>query len=367
MMVSDLRERDAVRREGRGVKTHCLFGVEQEDFILRADGAAPDHADIDRLYRILCGHVFHAAAASPTGVVLAIARTTPWGQVVVANDTFTNVLEVAFPPLDDLEVFCGLFLETYGQLHEALTRCGLEMKPGGAMDPGGTLHARPKGDDPDGSRLRDILARPTLSHPLFRRELPACVAATQVSLGVPHTEAVNRLPWYYHCEPLVPLLFGNSPEFNGVRGRCMRPLAWMANFAADHPLLGMPTVIPCSLEQYAQARRDAAVRDYSFVSLRAPGRVEFRSACSQDSLTEIVRLIRFRLAVDLASHRAFAGCGRDSRERFIAACTHGAVDRLPALYAELVEADACLGTLTDRLEGGATNGVSASDGYPSPL
>jgi hypothetical protein len=367
MMVSEVREPAAVRREGRGVKTHCLFGVEQEDFILRADGAAPDHADVDRLYGILCGDGFHAAAASPTGVVLAIARSTPWGQVVVANDAFTNVLEVAFPPLEDLEVFCGLFSETYDQLHEALTRSGLEMRPGGAMDPGGTLHARPKGDDPDGSRLRDILARPTRSHPLFRRELPACVAATQVSLGVPHSEAVNRLPWYYHCEPLVPLLFGNSPEFNGVRGRCMRPLAWMANFAADHPLLGMPTVIPCSLEQYAQARRDAAVRDYSFVSLRAPGRVEFRSACSQDSLAEIVRLIRFRLAVDLASNRAFTGCGRDSRERFIAACTHGAVDSSASLCAELGQVDPCLGTLAERLEGGAKDGASAEECFPTIL
>ena len=62
-------------------------------------------------------------------------------------------------------------------------------------------------------------------------------------------EAIRKLPNFYQFEPLVPLLFGNSPEFNGVRGWCVRPLAWMANFPPSCSLLGVPDPIPGSLSE----------------------------------------------------------------------------------------------------------------------
>ena len=330
--------------------THRLFGVEHEQFLLREDGAPPTHGDMDALCGSLEGRGYRAGARDSQGRILAALRATSFGNVVVTNDTCTHVLEVAFPPLEDLELFREMYRAELAQIDAVLGELGLVIHAGGAMDPPREVLWRPKANDPDGSRIRAILNRPVLDHPLFQPALPACIAATQVSLNVPAVDAIRRLHRYYEFEPLVPLLFGNSPEFNGVRGRCVRPLAWMANFPPTYCLLGVPDPIPSSLPEYNQMRLASQCRDYSFVAIRSADRLEFRSACSQNSIDDILLLIRFRLAVDQACERDVLPAGSNPRELFITTCTTGPGPWCRDLFAPLAEIDPLLQVLAPRLE-----------------
>jgi hypothetical protein len=56
-----------------------------------------------------------------------------------------------------------------------------------------------------------------------------------------------------------------------------------------------------TLEEYAGLKQRCAAKDYSFVAIRTPERLEFRSACSQNDVQSIETLIRLRLAVDGAA------------------------------------------------------------------
>ena len=337
---------------------HRRFGVEQEQFILHEDGTPPSHDEMDRLYELLQKQSYGVCAADARGRVLAVERSTESGSLVVTNDCYTHVLEVAFPPFDNLDVFRRVALEEFSLIGAALQELGLAVRPGAALNPPHEMSARPKATDPNGARLNAVLTRAAIDHPLFHPALPACIAATQVSLNIPDAEAIRKLSSFYQFEPLIPLLFGNSPEFNGVRGWCVRPLAWMANFPSSYSLLGVPDPVPGSLSEYEQMRQSSKSRDYSFVSIRSADRVEFRSACSQDSLDDILWLIRFRLAVDRACERDTSPPRDNPRARFIAVCTTGPGPWCEELFQRLFEVDPSLQELWRKRISGEPGGVS---------
>ena len=89
-------------------------------------------------------------------------------------------------------------------------------------------------------------------------------------------------------------------------------------------------------------RQASQIRDYSFVSIRSTERVEFRSACSQDSIDDILWLIRFRLAVDRACERDISPLRDNPRALFIAACTTGPGPWSEELFQRLIEIDPTL-------------------------
>ena len=284
--------------------THRLFGIEQEHFVLHTDGSPPAHAEIDQLYDALRTDGFRTRTTNRHGQVLAVSRPTEFGELVVTNDSCTHILEVAFPPLRDLSEFRAMYAEVFGLLNERLRPHGLSIQRGAVFDPPPLeIHWRPKETDPEGERLKKFISREPLVHPLFAASFPALFAATHVSLSVPADEAYPRLESYYAYEFLVPLLFSNSRSFQGVAGHCIRPLAWLANFHQPYPLLGIPDPIPTSRQQYEAQRSASPFRDYSFVAVRDAHRLEFRAACSQDTVEEVEQLIRFHLAVDAAVTR----------------------------------------------------------------
>src|SRR5262245_42637338 len=94
-------------------QTHRRFGVEQEQFILHDDGTPPSHGDMDEFYALLREQGHAPTAHDAAGRILAVERATQWGALVVANDGFTHILEVAFPPLRDLNLFRQLYLEEF--------------------------------------------------------------------------------------------------------------------------------------------------------------------------------------------------------------------------------------------------------------
>ena len=132
----------------------------------------------------------------------------------------------------------------------------------------------------------------------------------------------------------------------------------MANFPPSYCLLGIPDPIPGSLSEYEQMRQASQIRDYSFVSIRNADRVEFRSACSQDSVDDILWLIRFRLAVARACGRDISPTLDNPQARFIAACTTGPAPWCEELFQRLIEVDPTLQELWRKRIPGEPGGVS---------
>lgn len=316
-----------------------LFGVEHEQFILHDDGAAPTHDEINSLYRRFQTVGFRALATDHAGRCLGVARTTPWGELLVSTDCCTHILEFSFPPFAELADFRQMFVELSELCSAVLGELGLHIVAGGARQPPTPIHWRPKANDPDGSRLQAVLQRPPLAHPLYVAEHPAWIAATQVSLNLTRPQALPRLAHFYQFEPLVPVLFGNSPEMRGVQGRCLRPWSWLENFPPDFPLCGIPRTLPTTEAEYVQQRAACQGRDFSFVTLRNPQRLEFRSACSQPHLAAIEQLIRFRLAVDRLSVAHDMPSLEELRRQFIAACVEGPGRWFESLWERVVEVE----------------------------
>lgn len=279
-------------------QTDRPFGVEQEHFILHADGTPPNHSEMDLLYFRLKGSGFRTRATDRQGRILSVAAKLREGELVVCNDACTHILEVAFPVFNSLDHFRNVYVETWDLLHSVLQSLGLKIHYGGALEPRSEIFWRPKETDPDGTRLARFLSRTPLNNPLYHQDFPAWFAATHVSLTLPDAEAYRLLPKYYAFEFLSPLAFSTSRKFQGVERHCIRPLAWFQNFPEEDPLVGIPGNIPTEIAEYDRARESACCRDYSFVSIRGGNRLEFRSTCSQETVDDLIDAIQLRLAVD---------------------------------------------------------------------
>jgi hypothetical protein len=281
-------------------KTHRAFGVEQEHFLFDESSLPPTHEKIDMLWDCLLKDGYLVRARTPKGMVLSVERLTNDGTLVISNDSCTHIIEIAFPKMQCLRRFRDLYESTWAYLQDHLRALGLTIRFGGTINAAPReIHWRPNEKDPEGTRLMQFLERETISHPLFCRFIPSCIAATQVSLEIPEHEAIQKLPYFYSCEPVIPLNFSNSSEFQGEKAHCIRPLILLANFHQPYPLLGIPESIPKSLDEYEMMRSQCSGRDYSFVAIRDANRVEFRSACSQNTVEDVVRLIQCRLEIDL--------------------------------------------------------------------
>jgi len=248
---------------------------------------------------------------------LSIECSSRFGPVVISNDSCTHIIEVSFPKMHSIDAFVELYQSTWQELEEHLTELELEIYIGSCIDdctPRNSAanekpkrpHAidlndldmvnwRPKETDQEGARLSSFLKRRELKSPLFVRSFPACFTATHVNLDVDAEDVIKRLPGLYIREAEVPSRFSQCGTFRQVRGKCVRLLAWLENFHRPYPMLGIPDRLPRSVEEYREICSKCDGRDFSFVSIRDAHRVEFRSACSQPTIDDLLELIQFRL------------------------------------------------------------------------
>jgi hypothetical protein len=294
-----------------------FFGVEQEHFVFHPGKRPPSHQTTEQLWDLLianCG--FAPRCTNSSGMRLSIERASPYGPIVISNDSCSHIIEISFPKMDSLDAFAELYQTTWQTLEEHLSELELEIYLGSSIDDCwprksaadknaphshtidlddlAVINWRPKESDPEGVRLKKFLQRPGLNSPVFAQSFPACFTSTHVNFDLDAEEVVRRLPGLYAHEIDVPKRFAQCEVFRQVRGRCVRLLAWLENFHRPYPMLGIPDQLPANLSEYKELCSQCDGRDFSFVSIRDSRRVEFRSACSQPTLDEVVELIRFR-------------------------------------------------------------------------
>lgn len=294
-----------------------FFGVEQEHFVFHSGKRPPSHRTTECLWDLLIANSgFSARCTNSTGMKLSIQRPSEYGPVVVSNDSCTHIIEVSFPKMDSLNAFAELYCETWQTLEQHLSELELEIYLGSSIDDCApqnrtsnsnlqtsdsidlndvkTINWRPKESEPEGARLKKFLQRPHLNSPLFTPSFPACFTSTHINFDLDAAEAIRRLPGLYAHETDVPRRFSQCKTFQQVQGQCVRLWAWLENYHLPYPMLGIPDRWPMSIEDYKVLCSQCDGRDYSFVSIRDARRVEFRSACSQPTVDDVLELIRFR-------------------------------------------------------------------------
>jgi hypothetical protein len=306
----------------------------------------PSHRTTEMLWDLLIANSgFSPRCTNSSGMRLAIQRASLYGPIVISFESCSHIIEVSFPKMDSLDAFAELYLATWQTLDEHLSELELEIYLGSSIDdcwprkpaPGkdaarshtidlddvSVISWRPKESDPEGLRLKKFLQRPVLKSPLFVQSFPACFTSTHVNFDLDAEEVVSRLPGLYAHEIDVPKRFAQCEVFRQVRGRCVRVLAWLENFHRPYPMLGIPDQLPTNLSEYKELCAQCDGRDFSFESIRDSRRVEFRSACSQPTLEDVVDLIRFRWVSYQASMDQPSLDLDSIRAEFVKACEMG--------------------------------------------
>jgi len=169
--------------------------------------------------------------------------------------------------------------------------------------------------------------RPLPGRPFSHRFFFAGMSSIHLHLNVLDDAFYPRLPAMYSVEYLTPLLYSESPAFNGCRAHCARPLMYRDGFCLAYRASAIPDPIPTTAAAYRDfiAASRGFIRDYTFIAPSWRGTVEFRVACNQPSPAEIIEVLALRAALLLGVSR---GCWRERpnlRSLFWNVCLTGTV------------------------------------------
>jgi len=275
------------------------YGIEQEQFIFNADGTPPSREQIIGVFQMLASRGMAAKAYHKNGELLAVKREMPNGLLMMKNDFCSHIFEIAFPPVRGVAEFTAIYHEAEGLAREVLAGFGLHVRPGGALAvmPEQIVLRASDSDDVQ-KRMDNYDGRPLPKRPFSHRFFFAGMCSIHCHLNVLDDAFYARLPAQYSVEYLVPLLYSESPVFNGRRAHCVRPLMYRDGFCLAYRASAIPDPIPTTPEAYRQflAGSQGFIRDYSFIAPSRHGTVEFRTACVQPSLDELIEVLALRVA-----------------------------------------------------------------------
>jgi gamma-glutamylcysteine synthetase len=280
---------------------HILVGVEQEFFIFGSNGETPTLEKMGEFFRFLGTLGYRLSSFSMDGLPQSANFDYEFGYVSVKNDFCTHIIEFALPPVSDPLQFSEIYLKTLNDIETALKSILLSIRKGSTLPtfPSDTVFI------PGHSRLEWFRGRelPLPKSHLTHRFFTTMMCATQVHLNISSNTFYRLLPSLYALDVIVPLVFANGTNFNGEIAHCPRVIAWCQNFPEKYLAAGYPENIPDNGNKYEKMIANSAdfQRDYTLITPRQSGSVEFRSACSQDSLESILQLIAFRIACVVAS------------------------------------------------------------------
>lgn len=276
------------------------YGIEQERFVFKAGGAPPSREEIVGVFQALVDRRMAPKAYDDEGGLIAVKRGTSTGLLVMKNDFCSHIFEVAFPPFRTVEQFRALYRETDELVRDVLAGFGIAVQPGGSLASlPEEIVFRPSDSNYIDKRMDIFFARPLPARPFSHRLFFAGMTSVHVHLNVLDDALYGRLPALYSVEYLVPLLYSESPVFNGRRAHCTRPLMYRDGFCEAYRASGLPDPVPTTAVAYRDflAGAQGLIRDYSFIAPSWHGTVEFRTACSQPRLEDIIELLALRVAL----------------------------------------------------------------------
>lgn len=313
----------------QGEVAQLTFGIEQEQFVFHRSGALPTEDECTAIWETMLAEGMTHGTRAPQGQLVAVERPTATGPLAMKNDFVSNIFEVAYPPAKRVADFAARYHETQALVEQVLARYQIEIYTGGALcEMPVKLVLRPSDSDPTMARMRTMLHRDMPHRRFSHRYAFGGMCATHIHLNILDDAFYACLPALYSVEYLMPLLYTNSPCFNGQRAHCVRPFMYRDNFDERYHAVGFPEPVPRSVREYAAfiAAAQGFVRDYDFLAPSRHGTVEFRSACSQTTLEDIIEVLALRVAMVVGVYRGYwQARPNNGRPLFWNACRNGHV------------------------------------------
>ncbi|MBL0941238.1 MAG: hypothetical protein IBJ00_00680 [Alphaproteobacteria bacterium] len=305
-----------------------LFGLEQEHFIFK-DGVPPTKKDVEDFFILLNNYGYLVQVRNEEGKIGAIAKNTKYGLITIKNDFCTHILEVAFPPLQNLLNLEILYVETWNLISSQLRRLGIKIHYGGVLKelPNNTILYTP--DQSAALRQSRLIQREVPSLKYSEVKFFAVICATQIHLNVHESQLYIYLDRLYSFEYLIPLLFSTSKIFLNHHAHCVRPLIYRDSFKSCYQAFAYPYIIPDSREKYNGMIKSSVsyLKDYSFIVPRRDlGTIEFRTACAQTDVKRIIELIVLRYAIFLIAQNFRSHSSTCSSFLFYKVCENGHIN-----------------------------------------
>ncbi|MHB0939416.1 MAG: hypothetical protein ACYC6A_23730 [Armatimonadota bacterium] len=284
------------------------YGIEQEQFIFHLDGTPPSREETIAVFETLATRGMTPKAYHQSGELLAVKREMPGGPLVMKNDFCSHIFEIAFPPVRSVDEFTEIYHEAEVLATEVLAGFGLRVRPGGSLAAmPEEIVLRASDSDDVQKRMDHYDSRPLPKRPFSHRFFFAGMCSIHCHLNILDDALYSRLPAMYSVEYLVPLLYSESPVFNGRRAHCVRPLMYRDGFCLAYRASAIPDPIPTTRTAYRAfiAGSQGFIRDYTFIAPSWRGTVEFRTACVQPSLDELIEVLALRVALVLGVSRGY--------------------------------------------------------------
>ena len=304
-------------------KPENLFaGIEQERFIFHENGTAPTLDEIKSVFENLISNGFIARKLDYDGRPLAVNQDSEFGYLSIKNDFATHIVEAAFPPISDSVDLMIYMDKTWLAISRAASTVGLRIQEGALIS-----QLPPRFQLVPHERREWLPNRVVPKVPSFywHKYFNVLMCSTQVHLNILDRKFYTYLPAFYSHEYLVPLLFSNSPVNGKLKAHCARPLIWRDSFDNNYQAFAIPKDLPTTPEQYDLflKRSSDFQRDYTFIAPRSFGSAEFRTACAQDTLDQIMQVAVLRMAIVIAASVGKLPIISGARDYFYEVCQNG--------------------------------------------
>jgi hypothetical protein len=279
-----------------------VVGVEEERFVLNADGSAPSLEQVLQIFETLAKEGFQRRQVDERGRPFSLGKEYSEGYLSLKMDSFTHIVEIALPPIFSPERIKQILEDTWTSVVQASDRLGLVIIQDNSYLP-----------NPSGAQFMPNFTR---AQWMLDREKPKArglsnydpelflgtMTSTQVHLNA-EKDIYPQLPKLYEFEYLISILFRNQsmqdPAFDN------RNMTWLSVFPPSYCAAGIPDPIPFERRQYEALieKTQDFRKDYGFIVPRKTGSIEFRTADSQPSSDSTLELIAFRIGTLIASRK----------------------------------------------------------------
>jgi len=230
-----------------------------------------------------------------------ISKDTETGYIAIKPDFAWHILEIALPPRRNTSEIGMLLVEVFLDIDAALASVGLKR-----LD----LSCLPRVPEDmeilELGRLKSYLHSPTNSKfDSAYRLFPALIAATHIHLNCSDENSLRWLPGLYKLDRNVKSLIVRPAEFEGKIFLNPREYFYSNALGLNYGLAAVPETIPYSIETYVDQYNKTTrlfpedkffpARDLSFIRPTKYGTLEFRSACSFNSVEKILKIVNIRM------------------------------------------------------------------------
>jgi len=251
------------------------IGIEHEFFIQRLDGDIPSSTDLKLFFEKLKKYNFREYAPKEN---TTLSKDYEDGYVAINNDFCTHILEIAFPPVFDLEKSKDMFLDVFNIVEKCLSDSRLKKISDSYIN-----IEDEKIKFVYNSRFTFFKNKKKVKTENYEQYPTAKIVSTQYDIDVlDENKTFKNLSKFYSFEYLLTYL-------NIDNNTCKRHLIWKESFDNSYFYNGFININVDSYKEYKNKFDSYKVaRDYSYISPRSNKRIEFRGSSSLNTVDEII-------------------------------------------------------------------------------